>query len=123
MNPAPQIVSELEALRTAVGAAAMGWDAANLPHIEAAAIALEASLQPLRATLEIPQIIPPFSAEKLRISARSLRQETAALECLVDAASAFIRGIPCGANDMTGAYTSAGEISAGTVAPMESYAG
>jgi hypothetical protein len=123
MTPPRKLLSEIESVRANVRAAALGWDATAIPNIEAAATALECSLEPLRISLENHQISTPLPAAELRSAAQGLKKEAVALVRLVDAAAAFLRSSPAGLAGNNDAYTFAGELSPATAGPTESYAG
>jgi hypothetical protein len=123
MNRTPKILCEIESIRSSIRAAALEWDATDIPGIETSVTALEGTLQPLRIFLGDTEFDTGLHAVELRRAAQALKNEAAALECLVDAAAAFLRSNPAGLSGNSDAYTFAGELRPAAYAPTESYAG
>jgi hypothetical protein len=123
MNSARKILSEIEAVRARLDATASEWNATDVPGIERAVRALEASLEPLETTVKSHGINSQLPAAELRTAAQGLKQQAAALERMVDAAAAFLRSNSFGISGNCDAYPFAGELSPAAAAPTESYAG
>lgn len=77
-----------------VKAAADAWDATNLSAIANCVSALERSAASLRAAFQVLRSSPETADGGLRTAIMGLQKDTARLQRLVDAAAAFVRGLP-----------------------------
>jgi hypothetical protein len=120
MTPSEDILAGIQTAGDAVKAAGLNWQPSDLHSVRVSATALSACIPILRASVESISKSQALPASQIRKAAQTLRDDTAALELMVDAAAAFVRSSGVVA---AGTYSRDGVTRLDNSSSAESYTG